>query len=46
MVLLGNPTAPNQAANTNNTRIANTAYVDNAVSNTNLTRESFLLGGM
>lgn len=29
--LTGNPTAPNQAAGTNNTRIANTAYADAAV---------------
>lgn len=29
--LTGNPTAPNQTAGTNNTRIANTAYVDAAV---------------
>jgi hypothetical protein len=29
--LTGNPTAPNQAAGTNSTRIANTAYVDSAI---------------
>ncbi len=29
--LTGNPTTPNQAANSNNTRIANTAYVDGAI---------------
>jgi len=44
--LYGNPITTTQTQGDNSTKIATTAYVDNAVGNTNLTRESFLLGGM
>jgi hypothetical protein len=41
-----NPTAPTQSPNNNSTRIATTAYVDNAVSTIDATADNFLLGGM